>query len=177
EGSAPDFAPAGPAGKAIMVLSDDSVRPSDQAKLGNYLMKKRFVAAMGREVFYSTDATFDTDTYYNKTCVTLAGSPPVPVSACASVVDSIRAVIGSLPAFEARYGLTEGGTGSGEIIAKYYNRGDLGIGRNMHCRDTGSEVACFVKNYFPTSSFSPSDVGGFGGPSSGAFFRMDINAP
>lgn len=37
---------------------------------------------------------------------------------------------------------------TGEVVAKYYNRGDLGIGREMHCRKafTG-RVSCYVKNY------------------------------
>ena len=31
--------------------------------------------------------------------------------------------------------------------ALYYNGGDLGFGRDMHCKKTGSKVACYVGNY------------------------------
>src|SRR6185503_5637266 len=39
--------------------------------------------------------------------------------------------------------------GSDEIDAQYYNAGDLGIGREMHCRATASAggVACYVRNF------------------------------
>lgn len=36
---------------------------------------------------------------------------------------------------------------TGEIVATYYNRGDLGFGRDMHCRTTGFGKACYVTNY------------------------------
>jgi cytochrome c553 len=36
---------------------------------------------------------------------------------------------------------------AGEIVATYYNRGDLGFGRDMHCRTTGYGKACYVTNY------------------------------
>ncbi len=37
---------------------------------------------------------------------------------------------------------------AGEVVAKYYNRGDLGIGREMHCRKASSgRVSCYVANY------------------------------
>jgi hypothetical protein len=36
-----------------------------------------------------------------------------------------------------------------EVVAKYFNKGDLGLGREMHCIDNQCtrEVACYVKNY------------------------------
>jgi len=54
----------------------------------------------------------------------------------------------SLAAFRTRYGFT-----SGDVTATYYNDGDLGLGREMHCRallgrmvpDVG--IACYVTNY------------------------------
>ncbi len=37
--------------------------------------------------------------------------------------------------------------GPGELHAVYSNSGDLGFGRDMHCKRTGSDVACYVTNY------------------------------
>jgi hypothetical protein len=42
---------------------------------------------------------------------------------------------------------TTNGFPTGEISATYYNRGDLGFGRDMHCRTTGYGKACYVTNY------------------------------
>jgi hypothetical protein len=43
---------------------------------------------------------------------------------------------------------------SGQVVARYYNKGDLGIGREMHCRSNNDVfvagaplVACYVSNY------------------------------
>jgi len=36
---------------------------------------------------------------------------------------------------------------TGEVNAKYANSGDLGFGRDMHCRKSGLDVACYVTNY------------------------------
>jgi len=61
--------------------------------------------------------------------------------------DTITVGLPTLDAFIRRYGLYPGS----EKVAKYYNRGDLGIGRDMHCVDfshSTGEVACYVKNYF-----------------------------
>ncbi len=51
----------------------------------------------------------------------------------------------SLAAFQAKYGF-----GADDLGAKYYNAGDLGIGRDMHCRPTAAPaggVACYVNNH------------------------------
>lgn len=42
---------------------------------------------------------------------------------------------------------TTSGFPAGEIVATYYNRGDLGFGRDMHCRTTTYGKACYVTNY------------------------------
>ena len=75
----------------------------------------------------------------------------------------------SLVAFKSLYGFQTNETApytNGEIEATYYNRGDLGIGRNMHCRRfaiaAGSGLACYVKN-FADDKFNPT----FGGDESG----------
>lgn len=66
----------------------------------------------------------------------------------------------SLGAFQAKYGF-----GADDLGAKYYNAGDLGIGRDMHCRPTDAPaggVACYVNNY-----------GAFGGASGDALARLE----
>lgn len=35
----------------------------------------------------------------------------------------------------------------GEIVVSYANSGDLGFGRDMHCRENGGNYACYVTNY------------------------------
>jgi hypothetical protein len=47
-------------------------------------------------------------------------------------------------AWTATNGFTSFG---GDIVATYYNRGDLGFGRDMHCRTTSYGKACYVTNY------------------------------
>jgi hypothetical protein len=51
----------------------------------------------------------------------------------------------TLGEFMARYGFP-----GDEVVARYYNAGDLGIGREMHCRATEAPaggLACYVKNF------------------------------
>lgn len=58
---------------------------------------------------------------------------------------TIASSLGTLSAFSSFYGF-----GSGPQ-AFYYNRGDLGIGREMHCVDqintANQQIACYVKNF------------------------------
>jgi CSLREA domain-containing protein len=49
----------------------------------------------------------------------------------------------TLSAWKTAYGFT----GSNDVTAIYYNAGDLGFGREMHCRRSGADVACFVANH------------------------------
>ncbi len=37
--------------------------------------------------------------------------------------------------------------GTEPAVAYYYNGGDLGLGREMHCRQNGADIACYVTNY------------------------------
>ena len=39
---------------------------------------------------------------------------------------------------------------AGEVEAIFYNNGDLQFGRDMHCKQTGPIVACYVSNYSST---------------------------
>ena len=76
----------------------------------------------------------DTDSYYDTVGTDrFGGSAP-----------SIRSSIGTLEDFQTRYEFTSGS----EFTASYYNRGDLGLGREMHCKVTSeSEAACYVTNF------------------------------
>jgi len=81
----------------------------------------------------------------------------------------------TLAGFRSKYGFNASGSGpyaNGEVEATYYNKGDLGIGRNMHCRRyvrwpstffKEKGLACYVMNYAKT----------FNGEVSGVFFGED----
>jgi CSLREA domain-containing protein len=49
----------------------------------------------------------------------------------------------TLSAWKTAYGFT----GTNDTSAIYYNGGDLGFGREMHCRKNGLDVACYVVNH------------------------------
>jgi hypothetical protein len=68
-------------------------------------------------------STAETQTYYNTW-----GAPP------------------TLALFKALYGFP-----ANEVTATYFNDGDLGLGREMHCRALGAGVACYVTNYSGTA--------------------------
>src|SRR5690349_16091047 len=54
----------------------------------------------------------------------------------------------SAPATFADWLATYGFNGSNDVQARYYNAGDLGFGREMHCRQQpGVYVACYVANH------------------------------
>ena len=60
---------------------------------------------------------------------------------------TIASTLGTFSAFKAFYLF-----GSGEAVTYYYNRGDLGIGREMHCIDkvnvaNNGQIACYVTNF------------------------------
>lgn len=80
------------------------------------------------------------------------------------------AAAASLTAFKTEYGF--GAPGSDEVTATYYNKGDLGVGREMRCKSfqkvgmASAGRACFVSNY--------SDIAGsanFGGNAATALSR------
>ena len=73
----------------------------------------------------------------------------------------------SLTAFKQRYGFSDTRPyTNGEVEATYYNKGDLGIGRNMHCRifidATGRGLACYVRNYANNKGLAGVDTVDFG---------------
>lgn len=58
----------------------------------------------------------------------------------------------TLDAFKGLHGFGAGGPGctnlaAGETCAIFANTGDLGFGREMHCRESAVGVACYVSNY------------------------------
>lgn len=60
----------------------------------------------------------------------------------------------TLTAFKAQFGFP-----TNEVTATYYNDGDLGIGREMHCKAINSNtgVACYVTNYSGTDNVAAFD--------------------
>jgi hypothetical protein len=78
----------------------------------------------------------DTKKYYDTIGTAFNGTGP-----------SISAALPNLQAFRNRYGFG----GSAEQVTYYYNRGDLGLGREMHCVDnlvtSNREIACYVVNF------------------------------
>ena len=67
-------------------------------------------------------------------------------------VDPGTATLDTLVKFKSKYGFGTDpnipNTSGGEIVASYANSGDLGFGRDMHCRKKANgDVACYVTNY------------------------------
>lgn len=86
----------------------------------------------------------------------------------------------TLTAFKQKYGF--GVAGSDEATATYFNEGDLGIGREMHCKSFGAGLivgrACYVSNYGdgvvnfgadPTAAVAKAVTGAKSGVHTGAF--------
>ncbi len=55
----------------------------------------------------------------------------------------------TLSDFKAKYGFTA----DNHPRAVYYNSGDLGFGRHMHCRQKGQQIGCYVENYGQPDDF------------------------
>ena len=69
----------------------------------------------------------------------------------------------TLGGFKTLHGFGAGGPAcaglaSGETCAIYANSGDLGFGREMHCRQNGADVACYVTNYGNIDTDDADDV-------------------
>jgi hypothetical protein len=111
----------------------ESVGKADQA-LNGTLSPAGFLVQPGRNIAQASEALRQQDTrdYYTKVGTSATGGTP-----------SITTAFPNLGKFITRYFGTSSGT-----TASYYNRGDLGLGREMHCRVTSSqETACYVVNY------------------------------
>ncbi len=95
-----------------------------------------------------TGSISNTQDYYGFVFATLGGDGRVDV-------ESISAVVPNLERFIQRYFNSIGSCTSPKSMiasfppAVYFNKGDLGIGREMHCayNDCTQETACYVKNY------------------------------
>jgi hypothetical protein len=139
-----------PPGSDIGVTS----APLNGALLTNSNLTRKNVAVTG-EIDRRNDSNF----YYNQTGLGSNGS---------TGPGTVGANMKRLSDFLARYGF-----GSNEAKAYYYNRGDLGIGREMHCVDRmaiDGQIACYVKNFFGGDG---STEFGFGMSSNIAFDNMD----
>jgi hypothetical protein len=116
----------------------------------------------------------DTDAYYNTATVGVDGTGDTIEGYFTLVHDFYP---NDLAAFRGLYFDFAGGT---ERIAYYYNRGDLGIGREMHCMDTLSQtsihgfVACYVTNF---AGGDDNNEFRFGLSSNIAFANMHANHP
>ncbi|MEZ4402263.1 MAG: hypothetical protein R3B06_19720 [Kofleriaceae bacterium] len=84
----------------------------------------------------------------------------------------------TLTAFKASYGFP-----AGEVRAVYYNQGDLGIGRDMHCTTKavrgGTTTACYVSNYGRTNNgnHGPAGFGDTGVSPAEALDQIIVPAP
>jgi hypothetical protein len=77
----------------------------------------------------------DTDLYYQT----------VRIGADGVSGGTIKGALDTLDKFRNNYF-----TGVTDVVTRYYNRGDLGLGREMHCAETTSpylQIACYVVNY------------------------------
>jgi hypothetical protein len=117
----------GIAGRIVdLVVGDNSPTPTQTSMTPNYLNRK----AVG--------STMETDFYYQSVGVDASGGGT-----------AIRWALPTLGSFKQRYFTSAAACGAPETSAKYFNKGDLGLGREMHCvwNPCTSETACYVKNY------------------------------
>ena len=109
-----------------------------------------------RVIDSSGNALVDANAGSDATATTIAiANPSVPPSAWTYLAEkptgsadetsayyTAIAAPATLDAFKTQYGFP-----GDEHAAAYYNAGDLGIGRDMHCRVSGTSTACYVSNY------------------------------
>ena len=60
---------------------------------------------------------------------------------------SLQASNISVPATFSGWLQAYGFNNGDDAHAIYYNAGDLGLGRDMHCRRNGADIACYVVNH------------------------------
>lgn len=79
--------------------------------------------------------------------LTMPGGPGAAPSVGQAYYDAagISVLWPNLPTFKLFFGFGLGN--ASEAQAVYYNAGDLGIGREMHCIVSGANRACYVTNY------------------------------
>jgi mono/diheme cytochrome c family protein len=124
-----------------LVFADGDATPVSQSKyipplypVPDYLGKKN-----------QTGTPAETEDYYQSVYITPNGLP--------APAFSIRDLIPTLQQFKTRYFQScQGVAGSYKVDASpaiYFNKGDLGIGREMHCSYNvcTKETACYVRNF------------------------------
>ena len=152
------FAALALAGTACSANDTSEVVSSSDQDLNGTLSPTGFLAKRNIGFSVETDRESETSTYYNTTGTSASGSGAVISSALKTLGD-----------FRTAYGFN-----SAETNAKYYNRGDLGLGRDMHCIDRLSidgQIACYVTNYAAgDGEFT------FGQSRDIAFSNMDANS-
>jgi hypothetical protein len=154
-----------PANKTIGVLADNSPNPTEAAdkfvstskNTPNYLAANKNVLIFppGQEALQK-DAI---NQYYDTLQIGPAGPGP-----------TIRTAIPTLKAFRDRYFRAFNCTNASNIpetTAKYFNFGDLGLGREMHCifngcpdprgdgQHSNGELACYVENFGRSDGNAP----------------------
>jgi hypothetical protein len=147
-----------------------------QSALNNGQNQGNFLTLRGTNLSSSEDARQkDTCNGAAPSCGAIGGSyyTTVGVSPTGSTSPgTIASALSTLTSFRSFYGF-----GGNEVITRYYNRGDLGIGREMHCVDKlnvsgNNQIACYVTN------FAAGDDGSeftFGLSSNIAFSNMTAN--
>jgi hypothetical protein len=127
---------------AHSILTDIDPSPTENSPTPNYLnaLDSRFPHYAPSE---ATEQEAATKAYYEGIGINADGTgPPADPE------------LDTLEKFKMRYGFHE------ETVyrAKYYNKGDLGIGRDMNCvfNSTTRENACYVRNFAPKDPEDPS---------------------
>lgn len=114
----------------------------------------------------------NTESYYQTVVVDNSFPLPLNIDDNNSVSPATSGELKTLSAFRSRY------FGGAETVASYYNRGDLGLGREMHCASnltlTSGEVACYVKNFAAGADDSEFT---FGESANIAFANMNAATP
>lgn len=77
--------------------------------------------------------------------------------------DGTRQTLDGPNGFKTFHGFGAGGPGctnlaAGETCAIYANSGDLGFGREMHCKKNGANAACYVTNFGNIDTLDSDDV-------------------
>jgi hypothetical protein len=94
-----------------------------------------------------TRLTFQEPNEANRQADTVAYYQQVHIGANGTSGGTISSALPTLTSFINNYGFA-----GSEVVTYYYNRGDLGIGREMHCVDkvnvaNNGQIACYVKNF------------------------------
>jgi hypothetical protein len=123
---------------------DESIGESSEALNGTLVPSSGFLTKKAAQVGSPDEATrrLDTGAYYTGVATRLGMGLPADLS--------ISPGLGTLMEFRTTYGFGSGNIQLQESSAFYYNSGDLGLGREMHCVDRlaiDRQVACYVTNF------------------------------